>query len=335
MSSFIKSAAISFGAVTLAGCGSIDCMSVPTYSVGNVQYYRQIDASACAASRAEKESQAYYEGRAKEQARNGSSYDKYALGADYESGGTVSINEDGRWRGMTATLNKSRRQAIYWYKEAIKQGGSGADKAREALIRLGKKPPETPAAQLSVLGYEAHEKGNDVQAAKYWLEAAQKGDSVAQNNIGWAYDTGRGVKQNYPEAVRWYRRAAEQGNQRAQGSLAEIYLFGLPGIAIDMAEAYKFTRLAAEQGDQRSQKNLGMMYLKGDPVPQSDADAVKWFRIAADSGYAPAQFSMGSVYENGSGVPKNLNTAIEWYRRSAANGEERATQALQRLGAGS
>ncbi|MEG9862081.1 MAG: SEL1-like repeat protein [Parvularculales bacterium] len=35
--------------------------------------------------------------------------------------------------------------------------------------------------------------------------------AVAQFCMGWMYDKGRGVPQNYNRAVTWYRRAADQG----------------------------------------------------------------------------------------------------------------------------
>jgi hypothetical protein len=33
----------------------------------------------------------------------------------------------------------------------------------------------------------------------------------AQNHLGWLYQSGNGVTKNYVEAVKWYRKAAEQG----------------------------------------------------------------------------------------------------------------------------
>ena len=39
---------------------------------------------------------------------------------------------------------------------------------------------------------------------------------VAQYNLGNKYDNGTGVAQNYAEAARWYRLAAEQGHPSKQ-----------------------------------------------------------------------------------------------------------------------
>ncbi|WP_236848211.1 SEL1-like repeat protein [Chlorobaculum limnaeum] len=41
--------------------------------------------------------------------------------------------------------------------------------------------------------------------------AARQGDAIAQNKLGLLYHTGQGVKQDYAEALRWYRQAAGQG----------------------------------------------------------------------------------------------------------------------------
>jgi TPR repeat protein len=40
------------------------------------------------------------------------------------------------------------------------------------------------------------------------------------------YDEGRGVPQDDAEAVRWYRKAAEQGDAEAQGKLGVMYANG-------------------------------------------------------------------------------------------------------------
>ena len=37
------------------------------------------------------------------------------------------------------------------------------------------------------------------------------------------YDEGQGVPQDYAEAVKWYRMAADQGNADAQSNLGFMY----------------------------------------------------------------------------------------------------------------
>ena len=53
--------------------------------------------------------------------------------------------------------------------------------------------------------------------------------ALGQNNLGAMYGTGRGVEQNDAEAVRWYRRAADQGHALAQNNLGVRYRDGRGG----------------------------------------------------------------------------------------------------------
>ena len=94
-------------------------------------------------------------------------------------------------------------------------------------------------------------------------------------------------QENYTEAARWYRKAAEQGDADAQYNLGFSYNLGL-GVSQDYTEAVKWYRKAAEQGHADAQYNLGCCYGLGQGVPQSFSEAVKWFRKAAELGHAGA-----------------------------------------------
>ena len=78
--------------------------------------------------------------------------------------------------------------------------------------------------------------------------AAERGDELAQNNLGVMYSEGIGVPQDYDEAASWYRLAAEQGNAVAQNSLANLRQKGL-GVQQDYVQALVWFNLAAAQGD--------------------------------------------------------------------------------------
>ena len=78
---------------------------------------------------------------------------------------------------------------------------------------------------------------------------------LAQYGLGYMYYEGQGVPQDYEEAVKWYRLAAEQGDAEAQCGLGEMY-YGGEGVPQDYAEAIRLWKLAAEQGDEEAQYNL-------------------------------------------------------------------------------
>ena len=92
----------------------------------------------------------------------------------------------------------------------------------------------------------------------------------------------------------------------------------------DDAEAVKWFRKAAEQGQADAQFNLGVMYVKGDGVPEDDAEAAKWYRKAAEQGYARAQLNLGFMYADGDGVPEDDVRAFAWFNLAAAQGFEPA-----------
>ena len=150
--------------------------------------------------------------------------------------------------------------------------------------------------------------------------AAEQGDAWAQFNLGNAYYNGKGVPQDYKEAVKWFRLAAEQGNAWAQYNLALMYYNG-EGVPQNYQEAMKWYRLATEQEHAEAQHNLALMYYNGKGVPQNYQEAVKWFRLAAEQGLASAQHNMGFMYANGEGIPQNSKEAVKWYRLAAKQGE--------------
>lgn len=131
---------------------------------------------------------------------------------------------------------------------------------------------------------------------------------------------GKGVPENYSEAARWFRMAAEHGHVRAQFLLGELYDNGI-GIQEDVTEAIKWYRKAAEQGSAEAQTQLGHCYLEGHHVQKDVAEGVKWVRKAAESGYAHAQTDLGRYYQDGLGVTKNMAEAASWFRKAAEQGD--------------
>ena len=84
------------------------------------------------------------------------------------------------------------------------------------------------------------------------------------------------------------------------------------------AEAVAWYRRAAEQGDARAQYNLGGMYREGRGVPQDAAGAVAWYRRAAEQGHARAQYNLGGMYAAGRGVPPDAVEAHMWFTIAAS-----------------
>ena len=101
----------------------------------------------------------------------------------------------------------------------------------------------------------------------------------------------------------------------------------------DYVQAVKWNRKAAEQGFANAQYDLGVTYYNGQGVPQDYAEAVKWYRKAAAQGKADAQYNLGLMYHNGQGVPQDYVHAHMWFNLAAAGlppGEDRDRAAENR-----
>ncbi|MUL36921.1 tetratricopeptide repeat protein [Gloeocapsopsis dulcis] len=97
-------------------------------------------------------------------------------------------------------------------------------------------------------GIAAFQAGGYTIAFKILKPIADDGDAEAQCIIANMYHLGLGLERNTLEAVKWYKKSAEQGYGLASNNLAGIFLVGDDGIEVDQAEAKKWYKKAREQG---------------------------------------------------------------------------------------
>ena len=143
-----------------------------------------------------------------------------------------------------------------------------------------------------VAGWADRDKGDRLTAAaNHFRTAADAGNPAGMNNLGYAYDQGRGVTQDHAEAVRWYRKAADAGNPSGMNNLGYAYAHG-EGVTQDHSEAVRWYRKAADAGNPAGMNNLGYAYAHGQGVAQDQAEAVRWYRKAADEGHKNAKVAL-------------------------------------------
>ena len=128
-------------------------------------------------------------------------------------------------------------------------------------------------------------------------QGRRPGVANAQFNLGAMYFNGQGVPQDYAQALKWYRKAADQGFAGAQN-------------------------------------NLGALYANGQGVPQDYARGREWYRKAADQGYAAAQNNLGVAVRQWPRRAAGLCAGREWYRKAADQGFAAAQNNLRALGLG-
>jgi TPR repeat protein len=99
--------------------------------------------------------------------------------------------------------------------------------------------------------------------------------------MGMLYETGFGVTQDYKEAAAWYKKAADQGNAKAQ-------------------------------------YNLGALYERGNGVPQDYVQALKWYSLA-ESRFGPTQLETAdTVKRAGTALASKMKpTQVEEARKLA------------------
>ena len=94
---------------------------------------------------------------------------------------------------------------------------------------------------------------------------------MAQNNLGDAYEYGKGVEQSYEQAFYWYSKAAEKGVAIAQHSLALFYQDG-KGVGKDDDKAIYWYRQAIKNGRAEAKDDLKKFY--GIDVNEEDKDNI-------------------------------------------------------------
>ncbi len=182
-------------------------------------------------------------------------------------------------------------------------------------------------------GMQAYDRVDYAAALREWRPLAEKGDAVAQFFLGFMYHQGQGVKRDYAEAVKWYRKAANPdiGNKlrdhaeavKRYWKVADRDVRNKIKEALDPIGPLADWNLPALT-PVFAQFNLGVMYNKGQGVKQDYAAAANWFRKAAKQGLGPAQNILGLMYTNGRGVPNNDAEAAKWYRKAAEQGHASA-----------
>ena len=101
---------------------------------------------------------------------------------------------------------------------------------------LGAEHPKTVRTYRE-LGHLYLNIGDDRLASQWFVKAAALGDTNAQLNIGYMYDMGKGVEQDFSKAIKWYMRAVKQGYKYSYNGLAWTYcLMGKYDDALPWAE---------------------------------------------------------------------------------------------------
>ena len=191
-------------------------------------------------------------------------------------------------------------------------------------------------------------------------DAAENGNMEAQGDLGVMFQLGYGVDVNMPEALKWYLKAAQQGDIACMESVAKIYSGGYAGCeslinsgkAVEWYEKaekaatvedlfdyygyYEFLmhegrerdaiavlRRGANKGDMFAMRDLATAYYFGDGTSQDFETAGEWFEKAADAGEAVSMMRMGEfcLYAKGN-VPEDNDRAFQYLQNAVEKDDE-------------
>ncbi len=171
--------------------------------------------------------------------------------------------------------------------------------------------------------------------AYYLQQAADQGHAPAQFLLATYLEKGRGTEPNLPQAMQYFRAAAEAdipqaiirmgevpgeietlqhaaqlGDVESQYRLAQHYT--QEG---DTEKAWEWYRHAAEQGHRAACVEVAQqLYERGD----ASETALAFLEVSACKGEPFAQWALGEAYRSGiGGYEKDLTLAVMWYRRAA------------------
>jgi len=167
---------------------------------------------------------------------------------------------------------------------------------------------------------------DDVDAEKvelikrYLLELADRGDKDAMVYLGCIHYEGRGVKQSYKEAFKWYEKGAEKLDAYGLCNLGYCYYYGRD-IDINYEKAYSCFSQSAYLGYGNAMYKLGDLYFNGYFVEEDKEAAFFWYNEGyhnAEHKYEKASiaYRLGKCYLHGEGVERNLFRSLKMLQKA-------------------
>lgn len=285
---------------------------------------------------------------------------QYALGNCYYFGRGIEENEEEavKWYGEAAAqgnveaqhqlgtcyywglgIEKNRKKAVEWYRKAADQGNVESqwelgeyyyDKYEHlSLFEYGDEKEfiedfiDNEDETFFEDSFDAKKEAEDAikEAVKWYKKVADQGHAEALYKLGECYEQGEGVEENIEEAIIWYKKAAEHDNFDAMNHLGECYELS-DKISTNLEEAFFWYKKAAEHDLAEGEYNTGRFYYFGKGIEKNYYIAVDWFEKAANHNDEKSQYMLGQCYEKGTGVEKNMEIAIEWYRKAARGSKD-------------
>ena len=205
-------------------------------------------------------------------------------------------------------LNQDYAKAIDLFKEASERGNIAATFNLGIIYAKGR-------------GVEIDEK----KAFEYYKKAAFGGLPQAQYNYALWLREGRVEDPKPIEAMEWFKVSSNKNFDRSLIELAKGYENGTAGRR-DYREAVKLYRRARANEDNRDNSPyfnstfyLGKLYLRGLGVAKDEKKGLRFIKEAANGNVDEAIIEMAKIHEQGRYVKKDLKVALGYYSKLQNN----------------
>lgn len=156
----------------------------------------------------------------------------------------------------------------------------------------------------------------DMESSRQYIQlAVDQGHPGAQYYLALMYRNGEGGLEISESAFRKHLYAsAAGGHGPANSCLADMYYKGSDGVKADYQEALKYFLKAGELGEQDALCSAAAIYFHGIGVKEDKHQAFLLYQEAIKLGSVQALRSVGSMYFHGHGIPANKKIAQHFFQ---------------------
>jgi len=216
--------------------------------------------------------------------------------------------------------NKTEETPVILYPECFRTATNAVTGEMEKMLPIITRACEGDAESQFLLGqYFAigdNVSQNDKEALKWFRRAAEQGHTEGNLCAGVAYYYGEGTNENWAAAAELWLKAAEEGSRLAQYNIGLCYLDGM-GVETNLMEAVKWLRKSGAQGVVEARFELAVCLLNATGVEQDTVEAVRLLEELASQGHSRAMYNLGVCHFEGRGVERSMEKAVAWLKKAA------------------
>lgn len=265
-------------------------------------------------------------------ARRGSYDGAVAYAVLQQKGLGVKEDPAAAYRLFELVASRSDNSAAYYQMGLARMNGLGCAQNEQLGKRyldtaaaLGNLPAMNDLSICYMNGYGCMP--DTAEAIKVLRRAVEAGSYDACNRLGNLYE----VREEFDSAVHYFQLAVDRGSFEGMCNLGYMYQSGR-GVILSHKKAFDLYSRAAENGYGRGFLMIALCYIQGINVEEDAVTALGWFIKAAEAGNVLGMYYSAMMLEEGEdGIERNLKKAKYWYQQAAARGYEPAIKALERM----